>query len=91
MSKTRLARIEGFGQILVGKDISDIFEEGHVYAFRKILGQIVVDDLGKHAYADGYDYKASLSDFIESGHHNMTQEEFNKSQKLAWENRKSNN
>ncbi|HEY3525276.1 MAG TPA: hypothetical protein VGK47_03695 [Nitrososphaeraceae archaeon] len=67
MSKTRIAKLKGFDNLILGRDLSDIFKEGHIYAFREILGQIVVDDLGE--YADTDQPHLSVHDYLITGLH----------------------
>jgi len=50
MIYTRIAKIKNFESLILGRDLDNIFNEGHVYSIEKIMGQIIVKDLGKHAF-----------------------------------------
>ncbi len=49
MSITRISKIRGFNNLLGGRDLAEIFKDGHVYSFTNIAGEIMVKDLGEHA------------------------------------------
>ena len=50
MIYTRIAKIKNFESLILGRDLDNIFDEGHVYSIEKIIGQIIVKDLGKHVF-----------------------------------------
>jgi len=43
---TRITKLPKHSGVLIGRDLNDVFEYGHVYEFRKIGGEIIVVDLG---------------------------------------------
>lgn len=47
----RIVSLRGFGGVILGRDMGGIFNEGHVYAVYKIMGEILFKDLGEHAVA----------------------------------------
>lgn len=49
MPVSRITKLKGFDRVLVGRDMLNIFKEGHVYNVREIMGQIMITDLGEHA------------------------------------------
>jgi hypothetical protein len=48
----RLTSLRGFKGVIIGRDLGGIFEEGHVYAAVRIMGEIIIKDLGEHAVED---------------------------------------
>lgn len=51
---TRLSKLNGFKQILAGRDLANVFEDGHVYEFIKVDGMIIAKDLGEHAMIENF-------------------------------------
>lgn len=49
---TRISKLKGYNHILAGRDLANIFEEGHVYEITKVLGVIMVKDLGEYKMPD---------------------------------------
>ena len=52
---TRISKLKGFDNVILGRDLANVFKEGHVYSVDKILGEIVVHDLGEHALMDNFE------------------------------------
>jgi hypothetical protein len=77
MSVTRLARIRGFKSFIVGRDFGDVFEDGHVYQFVNIMGEIICKDLGKHAEMEKHLYQ-NIETIICGGEYCLTEDEYKK-------------
>lgn len=54
MSIARIAKLKGFNNIIAGRDLANIFKEGHVYSVMEIMGDIIIKDLGEHALMEKY-------------------------------------
>lgn len=50
---TRFTKLPKHDNVLVGRDIAELFENGHVYEVRKILGEYIIRDLGLTALPEG--------------------------------------
>lgn len=74
---TRITKLDGFSDVLIGRDLAGIFEEGHVYSAVKILDQIIITDLGKHAKTESFK-GLGLSGIAMDGSHCLTEEEYQK-------------
>ncbi len=46
---TRFSKLKGFNNILGGRDLANIFKDGHVYQVTELMGEIMIKDLGEHA------------------------------------------
>lgn len=46
---TRITSLEGFDNVLLGRDLKKIFKPGHVYDVSTLEGVTMITDLGKHA------------------------------------------
>jgi hypothetical protein len=77
---TRLASLVGFGGVLLGRDVAEIFKEGHVYDIKKILGEIIVTDLGEHAQCKYFEGN-TINYYAVEGTHCLTKEEYNEQQR----------
>ena len=51
--ETRIVKLPKHDSVLIGRDLGEIFEPGHVYGVRKFFGEIVIVDLGESALAKG--------------------------------------
>ena len=49
--ETRIVKLPKHDSVLIGRDLDDVFEPGHVYKVKRFLGEIVVMDLGESALA----------------------------------------
>jgi hypothetical protein len=77
---TRIASLHKFNGVLLGRDLTGIFENGHVYEVTKMLGVIMVRDLGEHAI--GYlSAGSSIPQYATAGFHCLTKEEYNEQQR----------
>lgn len=72
---TRIASIDGFGGMLLGRDIAEIFKEGHVYGVQEIMGEIILTDLGKHAKSHSFKDNR-IGFYAVDGTHCFTKEEY---------------
>lgn len=52
----RLTSLKGFQGVILGRDLGNILEEGHVYSVVRILDEIILTDLGKHATDENFAY-----------------------------------
>lgn len=73
----RLASLKDFNGVLLGRDMGELFKDGHVYEAREILGTIVFTDLGEHAL---YYAGSTISQYATSGLHCLTKEEYEREQ-----------
>lgn len=83
MSITRLAVINDERKLLLGIDKDEIFMPGHVYEVKKLLGEIIIKDIGKYAlpYENkhrGATENSDASQQVYSGLHLLTEEEYQK-------------
>jgi len=74
---TRITKLDGFNAVLMGRDLAGVFEEGHVYSAVKILDQIIITDLGKHAKMEMFKGQ-SLNGIAMDGSYCLTEEEYQK-------------
>ena len=74
---TRITKLDGFSDILMGRDLAKVFEEGHVYSAVKILDQIIITDLGKHAKMEMFTGQ-DLGRIAMDGSYCLTEEEYEK-------------
>ncbi len=73
----RLASLNKFSGVLIGRDIAGIFKEGHVYSVVEIQGQIMIQDLGEHAEPDYISGgRGTVSQYITSGVCMLTKAEY---------------
>lgn len=76
MSKTRISKLKGFDNVIVGRDMANIFKEGHVYSVKELIGTIIINDLGEHALMNDQE-GCSIADIIIDGRYCLTKEEYN--------------
>ena len=46
---TRIVRLKGYRNILMGRDLANLLTDGHVYQLHNVEGVIIMMDLGEHA------------------------------------------
>ena len=71
---TRIAKVKASKDIIAGRDLAGIFEDGHVYSVTKIMGEIIVKDLGEPALMNNHEGQR-ITNVILDGSHCLTQEE----------------
>lgn len=77
----RIASLRGFQGVIIGRDMGGIFEEGHVYSAVKVMGEIILTDLGEHAVekwlqnGEGV-LTGTVNHYAMSGATKMTKEEY---------------
>jgi hypothetical protein len=71
---TRIAKLKGFNNIVAGRDLANIFKDGHVYSVTEIMGEIMIKDLGEHAEMEHYK-GSGFPVIIMDGSYCMTKEE----------------
>ena len=71
---TRIAKLKGYDNVVVGKCLDGVLEDGHVYSVRKVCGEIIITDLGEHFMKDGFG-GVSLTVLLKDGSHLYTKEE----------------
>jgi len=78
----RISSLRGFQGVLIGRDMGEVFEEGHVYVARNIMGVIVIEDLGEHAVEKWLEKEGVLTGrvnhYVTSGITMLTKEEYAK-------------
>lgn len=76
----RITSLRGFNGIIVGRDLGNVLKEGHVYSVREVMDEIIIKDLGEHAYAEWMEKDgvpvATVSDCLMSGVTKMTKVEY---------------
>ena len=72
MKITRISKL--FGNIIAGKDMADVFKEGHVYSVDKIMDTIIIEDLGEYESEATRGWQ--FSDIMMDGRHLLTKEEY---------------
>jgi hypothetical protein len=72
---TRISKIKGFGNIIGGCDLANIFKDGHVYSVTKIDGTILIDDLGEHALMEKHNLQ-KFSIIMMKGAYLLTKKEY---------------
>lgn len=82
MSKipTRIAKIKDHKDIILGRDLEQVFENGHVYEAIKYGEYIWLKDLGEHALTSKNEGQP-LQVHIRNGLHCLTKEEFEQQHK----------
>lgn len=50
VSITRIVKLHGHHDVLVGRDLGKIFEDGMVYDVREVLGEYILTPIGKSAH-----------------------------------------
>lgn len=50
---TRIMKLPKHDNVLIGRDLAEIFENGHVYEIKKFLGEYVIVDLGETGLPEG--------------------------------------
>lgn len=50
ISVTRIVKLDKHHDVIVGQDLSKIFEDGMVYDVRKVMGEFVITPIGKSAH-----------------------------------------
>lgn len=50
VSVTRIVKLDNHHDVMVGQDLSKIFEDGMVYDVRKVAGEFVITPIGKSAH-----------------------------------------
>jgi hypothetical protein len=71
---TRIAKLKEFDNVIAGRDLLNIFKEGHVYSVTEIMGTIMIKDLGEHAIMEQY-HGSGISGIMMDGSYCMTKEE----------------
>ena len=46
---TRIVKLPKHDDVLIGRDLGKIFENGHVYEIKRFLGEILIKDIGESA------------------------------------------
>lgn len=69
MSITRFSKLKGFPHIIAGRDLNNIFKEGHVYSVEEILGVHMIKDLGEYAMPD---YHGDFPSIMQDGTYLLT-------------------
>ena len=75
---SRIARLKGFDRILAGRDLADIFKDGHVYSVVESVGVIMLTDLGEHAVKDKTIMNGTFEYVMMDGTYLLTKPEFAK-------------
>lgn len=75
MILTRIASLDKWKNVLAGRDLGNMFEEGYVYAGMKAGNDIVFTKLGKHAQMP-YFYGQPIDVIYMDGSHLLTEDEY---------------
>lgn len=76
MKIARLASLKGFNGVLLGRDIGNILQEGHVYSISEVMGVIMINDLGEHAVSKYQKMGASIAQCTTEGVYCLTKTEY---------------
>lgn len=49
---TRIVKLPYHDNVLVGRDLANNFDSGHVYNVRKVLGEFLIEDLGESSLCE---------------------------------------
>jgi len=76
---TRILKLP-HNNVLIGRDLSEIFENGHIYSVRKVLGEILIEDVGESSLCERtmYDYpnrNSTVNDIMKEGSIYFTKKE----------------
>ena len=74
VNESRISKL--FSGIIAGKDIADLFKDGHVYSLKDVMGVIMIEDLGECEIPDGWQFSQIMMD----GRHLLTKEEYKRSE-----------
>jgi hypothetical protein len=77
---TRILKLPNHNNVLIGRDLSEIFENGHIYSVRKVLGEILIEDVGESSLCERtmYDYpngNSIVNDIMKEGSIYFTKKE----------------
>ena len=72
---TRITKLPEHDNVLVGRDLAEIFEAGYVYDFREILGEIIIKKLGKSSIVETPVSYGTVERIMTSSHYLLTKEE----------------
>lgn len=72
---TRLAKPHREGKLIAGVDLGGVFKDGHVYAFTKVGGIIMCEDLGEQAETPKILRMAKFSAIMHDGTYLLTKPE----------------
>ena len=76
MSVTRFTSLDGFNDILAGRDLAGIFEKGAVYEATEMLGEITIRKVGNSCIKGNDKFKGySFPQIMMDGNYLLTKEE----------------
>ena len=74
MSLTRLSKIKGQKDLIGGRDLAGIFEEGVIYSVKRIGDNILLEKIGKGSYELNHKGQ-SFTEVIMKGDYLLTENE----------------
>lgn len=74
---TRVCKLEDMHNIIFGRDLGGVFEEGALYSVQKIAGEIIFIKIGNHAKIKDFEFK-KWSDLMADGNCLLTEKEYEK-------------
>jgi hypothetical protein len=72
----RIVSLNKFGGVIIGRDMGEIFKEGHVYSVSEIMGEFLIKDLGEHAVPNCLGSRGTISQYLHSGVTMLTKQEY---------------
>lgn len=84
MPVTRIAVLKGFDRVILGRDIANNLQNGHVYEISEIMGVLMIRDLGEHALVERHSGH-TISNLALAGVHCLTKAEYEKKLELQGE------
>ena len=79
---TRIVKLPYHDNVLVGRDLNNLFKNGHVYEIKEVMGEIIIKDVGESSLVnktvDDYPNPSSkLESIMCSGNIYFTEKELN--------------
>ena len=71
---TRVSKLKGFDNILGGRDLANLFKDGHVYEIDNTYGEMMITDLGEHALSERHEF-STFQQIMMDGTYLLTKEE----------------
>jgi len=79
---TRIVKLPNHDNVLIGRDLGELFKNGHVYQVNQYFDTYLIVDMGETALSehreDFPNINSQISDIILDGIYCLTKEEFNR-------------
>lgn len=78
---TRIVKLPNHDNVLIGRDLGELFKNGHVYQVNQYFDTYLIVDMGETALSDHREdfpnINSQISDIMLDGIYCLTKEEFN--------------